>query len=143
MTYFRIIVKRVLERIANTTNSTVNHSEHLQLLRYEIGQFYVAHDDFIPYQLDMPCGARIMTMFLYLNDVEKGGGTRFPHLDITVQPKKGSALLWPNVIDEDPMEMQRQAYHEALPVEKGVKYGANAWIHSEDFQTPWKLKCLG
>lgn len=137
-------VARVLERIAKTTNSTIDHSEHLQLLRYETGQFYVGHDDFIPYQLDLPCGARIMTLFLYLNDVEEGGGTRFPELDITVQPKRGMALLWPNVIDDDPMmEKEGRTFHEALPVGKGVKYGVNSWIHNEDFQTPWKMKCLG
>ncbi|KAL7513319.1 hypothetical protein ACHAXN_010715 [Cyclotella atomus] len=138
-----IHVARVLERIANTTNSTIHHSEHLQLVRYETGQFYVGHDDFIPYQLDLPCGARIMTIFLYLNDVEDGGGTRFTELDITVQPKRGTALLWPNVINEDPMESETRTFHEALPVIKGVKYGVNSWIHNEDFQTPWKNKCLG
>ena len=141
-------VARVLQRIANTTKSTVNHSEHLQLLKYSIGQFYVGHVDFIPYQLDYPCGARIMTMFLYLNDEGlEGGGTRFsklgPGIDITVQPKKGNALLWPNVKNEDPMERDERTYHEAQQVVKGVKFGANAWIHSEDFQTPWKLNCLG
>lgn len=137
------MVAKVLQRIANTTKSTINHSEHLQLLRYEEGQFYAGHSDFIPYQLDLPCGARVMTIFLYLNDVEEGGGTRFPELDITQNPKKGSALLWPNVKNEDPLENDNRTFHEALPVIKGVKYGANSWIHSEDFQTPWKMKCLG
>ena len=137
-----VLVKQVLERIAHATKSTVNHSEHLQLLQYQTGQFYWGHDDFIPYQLDMPCGARIMTLFLYLNDVEEGGGTKFSELDITVQPKKGSALLWPNVLDEDPMEKDKRTFHEALPVIKGTKYGGNAWIHSEDFQTPFNLKCI-
>jgi prolyl 4-hydroxylase len=84
-----------------------------------------------------------MTIFLYLNDVEDGGGTRFTELDITVQPKRGTALLWPNVINEDPMESETRTFHEALPVIKGVKYGVNSWIHNEDFQTPWKNKCLG
>lgn len=137
------LVARVLDRIANTTKSTTKHSEHLQLLRYEEGQFYGGHSDYIPYQLDLPCGARIMTIFLYLNDVEEGGGTRFPKLDITQQPKKGSALLWPNVMDEDPLEEEKRTFHEALPVTKGVKYGANSWIHSEDFLTAWQMKCLG
>lgn len=137
------VVTNVLENIALTTKSTINHSEHLQLLRYEPGQFYTTHHDFIPYQHDLPCGARIMTLFLYLNDVEEGGGTRFPQLDITIQPKKGSALLWPNVKDDDPMERDPRTHHEALPVTKGVKYGANAWIHGEDFLTPWRLKCMG
>jgi hypothetical protein len=28
-----------------------------------------------------------------------------------------------------------------LPVIKGVKYGANAWIHMRDFKTPNKKGC--
>ena len=67
-----------------------------------------------------------MTVFLYLNDVEEGGGTRFTELDITVQPKRGRALLWPSVLDQWPNHEDPSTNHEALPVIKGVKYGANA-----------------
>ena len=136
------LVAQVLERIATTTKSTTKHSEHLQLLRYVPGQFYGQHHDFIDYQLDQPCGARIMTLFLYLNDVEEGGNTGFPELGISVKPKKGSALLWPSVKDEDPMEKDPRTDHEAEVVIAGVKYGSNAWIHSEDFQTPLALGCM-
>eukprot|EP00580_Thalassiosira_gravida_P010906 CAMPEP_0201632592 /NCGR_PEP_ID=MMETSP0493-20130528/6186_1 /ASSEMBLY_ACC=CAM_ASM_000838 /TAXON_ID=420259 /ORGANISM="Thalassiosira gravida, Strain GMp14c1" /LENGTH=338 /DNA_ID=CAMNT_0048104147 /DNA_START=18 /DNA_END=1034 /DNA_ORIENTATION=+ len=136
------LVSSVLERIATATKSTTNHSEHLQLLRYEAGQHYSAHHDYIPYQLDQPCGPRIMTMFLYLSGVEEGGETSFPKLGISVSPKKGSAVLWPSVLDGDPREEDRRTEHEAEVVVKGVKYGANAWIHSEDFQTPLAMGCI-
>lgn len=136
------LVAGVLERIASTTKSPAKNSEHLQLLQYQEGQFYGEHHDFIPDQLDQPCGARIMTLFLYLNDVEEGGNTSFPELDISVKPKKGSALLWPSVMDEDHMEKDPRTNHEAVAVTGGVKYGANVWIHSEDFQTPHALKCI-
>eukprot|EP00571_Detonula_confervacea_P011116 CAMPEP_0172306652 /NCGR_PEP_ID=MMETSP1058-20130122/7684_1 /TAXON_ID=83371 /ORGANISM="Detonula confervacea, Strain CCMP 353" /LENGTH=606 /DNA_ID=CAMNT_0013018613 /DNA_START=50 /DNA_END=1870 /DNA_ORIENTATION=- len=137
-----LLVAKVLERIATTTKSTIKHSEHVQLLRYEAGQFYDQHHDFIPYQLDLPCGARIMTLFLYLNDVEEGGNTSFPDIGVSVKPKKGSALLWPSVLDQDPLEKDPRMDHMAEAVVEGVKYGANAWIHSEDFQTPFALKCM-
>lgn len=35
----------------------------------------------------MPCGVRVLTFFLYLNDVEEGGGTRFNRLNFAVKPK--------------------------------------------------------
>ena len=54
----------------------------------------------------------MLTLFLYLNDVEEGGGTHFPLLDITVQPKKGSALLWPSVVDEDIEQKDFRTDHE-------------------------------
>lgn len=74
----------------------------------------------------MPCGVRILTLFIYLNDVEEGGGTHFPLLGITVQPKKGNAVLWPSVRDEAPESKDARTDHEALPVKKGIKYGSNA-----------------
>lgn len=45
-------------------------------------------------QLKREEGVRILTVFLYLNDVEEGGGTDFPKLGITVEPKKGKAVIW-------------------------------------------------
>jgi prolyl 4-hydroxylase len=73
-----------------------------------------------------------VTGFLYLSDVEEGGGTNFPSLDLTVEPKRGRALLWQSVLDEDPHDFDPRTYHQALPVIHGIKYGANAWFHQRD-----------
>ena len=40
-------------------------------------QFYRRHHDAIPELGKMQCGPRVYTMFLYLSDVEEGGGTKF------------------------------------------------------------------
>ena len=69
-----------------------------------------------------------MTVFLYLNDVEEGGGTYFKDLDITVQPKTGRAVVWPSVRDEFPDRKDPRTSHEALPVKKGIKYGGKKYI---------------
>lgn len=134
-------VKAVVDRIADVTETQVDNSEFLQLLEYEPGQYYKQHHDYIEHHNDMPCGVRILTFFLYLNDVEDGGGTHFPKLNITVIPKKGSAILWPSVKNEAPSAKDERTDHEALPVEKGIKYGANAWIHSRNFKEAYKKKC--
>jgi prolyl 4-hydroxylase len=60
----------------------------------------------------------------------------------TVMPKQGRALIWPNVLNDDPMKKDRSTEHQALPVKKGIKYGANAWIHQRDFKTPWADGCM-
>ncbi|KAL3786940.1 hypothetical protein ACHAWO_013779 [Cyclotella atomus] len=117
------VILPVIERIASVTETPVTNSEHLQLLRYEAGQFYKQHHDYIEYQQELPCGPRALTLFLYLNDVEEGGGTRFPLLDITVQPKLGNAILWPSVLDDKPESKDPRTDHEALEVTKGIKYG--------------------
>jgi prolyl 4-hydroxylase len=86
-----------------------------------------SHHDYIAHNIDRQQGVRILTVFLYLNDVEAGGGTHFNRLNITVMPKQGRALLWPSVLNHRPHDKDPRTFHEALPVEAGVKYGANAW----------------
>ena len=74
-------------------------------------------------------------------DVEAGGGTNFPQLDITVMPKKGRALLWPSVLDSNPMKKDGRMMHQALEVEEGIKYAANGWIHMHDYVTAQAKGC--
>jgi prolyl 4-hydroxylase len=93
------------------------------------------------YQLQRQCGVRIFTLYFYLNDVEEGGGTNFPSLNLTVTPKRGRAALWPSVYDHDPNLKDPRTEHAALPVTKGVKYGANAWLHQRDFKNPHREGC--
>jgi prolyl 4-hydroxylase len=65
-------------------------------------------------------------VYLYLNDVEAGGGTNFPTIqNITVMPKRGRVLIWPSVLNEDPNTIDSRTTHQALPVEKGIKYGTS------------------
>lgn len=141
------VAQRVNERIENVTGIPDANAENLQLLNYVEGQFYRPHHDFIPHHTKRQCGPRILTLFLYLNDVAKGGATNFPFLKkdkggLRVYPKKGKALLWPSVMNHDPNKKDRRTEHEAMDVLEGVKYGANAWIHLRDFKTPNNEGCV-
>jgi prolyl 4-hydroxylase len=113
------MVKDVVNRIETLTQIPLENSEALQLLRYEDGQFYKTHHDYIDQEKDRAQGVRILTVFLYLSDVEEGGGTNFPSLDLTVEPKRGRALLWPSVLDEDPHDFDPRTYHQAYLSYKG------------------------
>lgn len=115
----------IISKMENLTAIPDANSEYLQMLRYEVGQFYRQHHDYIGHHTTRQEGVRILTVFLYLNDVEAGGGTNFPKLDVTVMPKRGRVLLWPSVLDEDPNSKDPRTDHQALPVEKGIKFGAN------------------
>ena len=139
--YNDTLAQQVTRRIEEITNIPDENSERLQLLKYDVGQFYGTHHDHIEFDVDRQPGGRMLTVFLYLNDVEAGGGTNFPDLDITVMPKKGRALIWPSVLDEDPNESDERTEHQALKVEKGVKYGANAWIHMRDYRLAEENDC--
>jgi len=135
------MAKSIIYRIGNLTGIPEENSESLQLLQYEVGQYYRTHHDYIEHQVTRQQGVRLLTVFLYLNDVEAGGGTNFPMLDITVMPKKGRALIWPSVKNENPDEKDGRTIHQALKVENGIKYGANAWLHQRDFKGPNKNGC--
>ena len=78
-----------------------------------------------------------------------GGATRFPDLaynessfavpmangpSLEVYAKKGTALIWPSVLSHDPSLQDDRTFHEAMPVTKGVKYGANQWLHLRAYE---------
>jgi prolyl 4-hydroxylase len=64
-------------------------ADGIQILRYELGQAYIAHHDYFPtgqstdHNWDPLTGGsnRWATVFLYLSDVEYGGQTVFPDAD--------------------------------------------------------------
>ena len=141
--YAHPLVMRLTERIENITRVPQGNYENFQVLRYKPGQFYRTHHDMSEGDNQLACGPRILTFFLYLSDVEEGGGTNFPRLDLTVQPKRGSAVLWPSVLDADPKRQDPRTHHQALPVEKGTKFAANAWIHLYDYKMPNLWGCTG
>ncbi|GAX28852.1 hypothetical protein FisN_20Lh149 [Fistulifera solaris] len=137
------IQQKVTQRIEQLVQIPINNSEALQLLRYEENQYYKVHHDYTPLHAGSMAGVRILTVFLYLNDDRlEGGGTNFPSIhNLTVLPNQGRAILWPSVLNDEPGQIDVRTEHQALPVERGVKYAANAWIHQRDFRTPLHMGC--
>lgn len=135
------VLRGIDARIANLTGVDPQGMEHMQVLRYEAGQFYKSHSDFVPEQRLQLCGSRVATFFMYLNDVPAGGHTHFPHLDLLVAPAKGRALLWWDVnfralkhgVDVSTLDMDTRLLHEARPVAEGTKLAANKWLHLRNF----------
>lgn len=148
------LVSAVQARVSDVTQTPPANGEFAQLVYYracpEDGHpscaFYKRHSDYIEGDQWRVQGPRIYTLFMYLNDVPDGGGggTRFMDLggeNITFQPAKGKAILWPSVLNNDTFNMDPRTHHEALPVTKGEKYGANFWIHQYDFKGPHGTGC--
>jgi 2OG-Fe(II) oxygenase superfamily/ShK domain-like len=133
--------RRMVDRISNITGIPEINFEATQVPRYLEGQYYHRHNDCILQHEFLPFGPRILTAFVYLNHVEAGGGTTFPVLNLTAMPKPGRAVLWPSVHNDRPNSKDSRADHAALVVEKGIKYGANIWIHQRDYKTPHDNDC--
>jgi prolyl 4-hydroxylase len=135
-------VKSITQKIEEVTGVPRTNYESFQILEYDNDQFYRMHHDSTGRDTT-PSGPRIMTFFLYLSDVEEGGETYFNNLDLAVKPKKGRALVWPSVRDDEPDFWDDRMFHEAKAVVKGKKHAANHWIHLYDYQTPNKWGCTG
>jgi len=138
------IVQGVTKRIEEIIKTPSSYYEDYQLLRYTEGQYYKVHHDMSENEeMEFGGGPRTLTFFLYLSDVEEGGETHFPRLKLKVAPKKGRAVLWPSVLDENSYKQDRRTHHESLPVKKGIKYAANHWIHSNDYKIANLWGCNG
>lgn len=136
-------VQRITKRIEALTGIPDGNFESFQIVQYQKGQFYKSHHDSSSANKDRIAGHRVLTFLLYLNEVGEGGETRFTNLDITVTPKKGRALVWPSVLNEDPNTSDMRTTHEAMEVTGGIKYTANHWIHQYDFQNANLWGCTG
>ena len=65
-------------------------------------------------------GQRTWTTMIYLNDVEEGGETNFPKLDVAIKPKCGRILLFP---------ANWQYRHSGLPPVSSQKYIVGSYLH--------------
>ena len=142
-------VKFTEELISNITSFPITNFEYGQLLYYfscdrkdesSKCSFYKTHGDFISADVYKNQGPRILTAFIYLNDVEEGGETVFQS-GVSVKPEKGKMVLWSSVLNDNPHTENIKSHHEARPVFKGEKYAINFWLHQYSFREPHRIGC--
>lgn len=83
------------------------------LLRYHKDQHYVQHVD------DFKEAPRVITCSIQLNDEFEGGQFAFFDRDITINQRKGTAILFPSNF---------MYPHEVIPVTKGTRYAIVTWL---------------
>lgn len=133
------MVSGVVARVGELVGVPVNHAESLQVIHYGPAQEYQAHYDAWDImsakgqEKTRVGGNRAVTALIYLNDVEAGGGTGFPKLDIEVDPKPGRMCIFHDLIPGR-SNRHRDSLHGGLPVVAGEKWACNLWFRERPYQ---------
>ena len=126
---FRKLIDRALERYNQDVelaipipNSPLTSDLTLKCYRPGEQERFQLHFDAVNHVAN-----RYLVLLWYLNDVEQGGETRFPQLDVTVQARAGRLLMFP------PYWMYQ---HEGLPPVSGDKYIVSTYLLFIDPRIP-------
>jgi prolyl 4-hydroxylase len=126
------------KRIARLMQLPVVNGEGLQILNYKIGGEYKPHYDYFPPELPGSAphiargGQRVATLIMYLNEVEEGGETIFPNIDLKVIPVQGSAIYF--AYTNTNSQVDPLTYHGGNPVTKGEKWIATKWMRQREYR---------
>ncbi|XP_017469568.1 PREDICTED: prolyl 4-hydroxylase subunit alpha-2-like [Rhagoletis zephyria] len=134
------------QRMEDITGLLLETAEPMQVANYGIGGHFSPHCDFKDYDVENDIykrGNRLLTALTYINDVELGGGTAFPYLNLTVSPIKRSMLIWYNL--HDSLEPDYRTKHGGCPVLVGSKWVLTEWFHEahQEFNKPCGLEMDG
>ena len=132
----------IAKKIANQLKVNYKHFENFQIIHYNQNEEYQYHYDAFDInqkeKYEKYCknkGNRILTVLVYLNDVEEGGETGFDSLPqynetILVQPKKGRMIVFYNLNDDK--TLNKGTRHAGLPIIKGEKWAFNLWLRERE-----------
>ena len=132
-TWFHIdeneIVSKCSKIAKKITNKNDKNLEQLQLVYYSVGGYFQPHHDATKNtNIQTTVTSREYTLLIYLNDVEEGGETVFPYLNLEIKPKKGKGILFRTLDKND--QIIPESLHGGKPVIKGEKWICNNWIHN-------------
>ncbi len=129
------VVQSLDLRVAAALGHPAQNGEGLALLRYQAGQQYLPHCDWIDPEREATradlqrWGQRVATCVVYLNDGFEGGSTAFPELGLEFRGGVGDAFVWDNVRPDgavDPLTL-----HAGRPPTRGMKYLLSKWMRNQ------------
>jgi prolyl 4-hydroxylase len=133
------LIEKIEARISKLLNIPVINGEGLQVLNYGVGKEYKPHYDFFDSNTGSGVhirngGQRVGTFLMYLNEVEEGGSTSFPELEMNVYPQKGNALFFSYTNNQ--YQCDDRSLHAGDPVIVGSKWLATKWLREHEFKQP-------
>lgn len=124
------LIARIERRIAALLDWPFENGEALQILRYEVGQEYRPHYDYVdPAESGAAKflargGQRVASLIMYLNTPTDGGATNFPDIGLEVAAVKGNAVFF----SYDRPHPSTKTLHGGMPVLAGEKWVATKWL---------------
>ncbi|GAX27364.1 hypothetical protein FisN_17Lh253 [Fistulifera solaris] len=126
----------LMRKVTLLTGKPPEHCELPQVGRYFYQEKYLQHFDAFDLSTEdgrrfaANGGQRTVTVLIYLNDVMRGGATRFPALNLDIQPRRGMALVFfPATVDG---MLDKMALHAALPA-IDTKFVSQVWIRQSTY----------
>ena len=123
------VITKLFER---NTSLCLSDYEPIQIQKYSTFDEYKIHYDAkdIYEEGEGSVNQRVNTMIIYLNDDFSGGQTEFPLKEVSVSPKKGSALIFSNCF-KDSLALHPLSAHKSCPVESGEKWIMTIWSRND------------
>ena len=133
------IVRGLVKRVSDLVGIPTLHAESLQVVHYGVTQEYQPHYD--GWDIDTPKGKektrrggnRAVTALMYLNEVDGGGGTCFPKVDVEVEAIPGRLCIFHDIADGE-RTRHINALHGGMPVTEGEKWACNLWFREKPYQ---------
>lgn len=118
------IIKHIKNRIIKFLNIDSNKIEELQITKYNKGDYYKLHHDYIKEFINK----RKYSVIIYLNTLEHddGGATFFPFYKQRIIPEEGTLIYFDNVFDDNSDNFL--TLHESQDIKKNKdKYIITVW----------------
>lgn len=139
--FFRLeetpFIARLDRRLSAVMNMPLENGEGLQVLCYGEGGATAPHFDYLLPGNDANrasvarSGQRVSTLLVYLNQVEGGGETVFPHVGWSVTPQPGNGIYFESCNSLG--QLDRQSFHAGRPVTAGEKWVVTKWMRQRRF----------
>ncbi len=105
------------------------YTESSQVQHYKERNEFKLHYDWFDHIHDKNYwknGQRTWTAMIYLNDVEKGGHTKFPKAGADLKPVMGQVVIWSNL--DSSGRPDYNTLHQGSPVKDGEKWIVTKWF---------------
>ncbi|XP_041449987.1 prolyl 4-hydroxylase subunit alpha-1-like [Drosophila obscura] len=123
--------ERLNLRIGDMTGFDVSEFKALQVANFGVGSYFKAHFDYLTNRIVdtsiSQLGDRTGSLIIYAGEVQQGGATIFPDIQVMVPPQKGNSLFWYNTFDDSTPDPR--SLHAVCPVIAGSRWTVTKWLH--------------